>query len=399
MKKLICTLLCALIIISIFAAMPLTAGAETQFTYTVENGEATITGCSGSPTEIVIPAEIDGNPVTAIGKNAFFDNDDIEKVYLTEYIQLIDDNAFGDCSSLTYVAFYEGLNIIGEGAFECCENLNNVELPGTLFQIGDSAFSTCRALTDVELSQGLLTIGKYAFYECTSLKSITVPESVRTIDDYAIAYFFTGSSMGIISDFVIYGWDNSAASKYASDRNITFDYAEPPQVYMSTSRFTYTYTGKAIKPAVTVKEENGNKLVNGVDYKLVYPTSPVNVGLYSIEVRLLGKYNRIDYTQYQIAPAKNPITVKATTKTVKYSAVKKRAVTVTAITVRNAQGAVNFQRVSGSSKLSVNKKTGKITVKKGTKKGTYKVKVKVAAKGTRNYNAAIKQVTATIKVK
>ena len=225
MKRILCTLLCALIISGVFAAMPLTAGAETQFTYTVENGEATITGCSGSPTEIVIPAEIDGNPVTAIGKNAFFDNDDIEKVYLTEYIQLIDDNAFGDCSSLTYVAFYEGLNIIGEGAFECCENLNNVELPGTLFQIGDSAFSTCRALTDVELSQGLLTIGKYAFYECTSLKSITVPESVRTIDDYAIAYFFTGSSMGIISDFVIYGWDNSAASKYASDRNITFDYA------------------------------------------------------------------------------------------------------------------------------------------------------------------------------
>ena len=43
--------------------------------------------------------------------------------------------------------------------------------------------------------------------------------------------------------------------------------------------------------------------------------------------------------------------------------------------------------------------TGKITVKKGTKKGTYKIRIKVTAKGTSNYLAKSKTVTARIVVR
>jgi len=50
-------------------------------------------------------------------------------------------------------------------------------------------------------------------------------------------------------------------------------------------------------------------------------------------------------------------------------------------------------------KLSIDAKTGRVTVKKGLKKGTYKVKVKVRAEGDANYNAsAVKTVTFRIKV-
>ena len=68
---------------------------------------------------------------------------------------------------------------------------------------------------------------------------------------------------------------------------------------------------------------------------------------------------------------------------------------------KKAQGGVAYARVAkGSAKcLTVNKKTGKVTVKKGTKKGTYKVKIKVTAKGNKNYKAGSKTVTCTVVVK
>jgi len=56
-----------------------------------------------------------------------------------------------------------------------------------------------------------------------------------------------------------------------------------------------------------------------------------------------------------------------------------------------------FTKVSGSSKLSIAKTSGKIVVKKGTKKGTYSIKVKLKTGSTKDYNSA--SVTKTIKVK
>ena len=60
---------------------------------------------------------------------------------------------------------------------------------------------------------------------------------------------------------------------------------------------------------------------------------------------------------------------------------------------------MRFKKLSGNKAITVNKKTGKITVKKGLKKGTYKVKIRVTAKASANYNAGKKTVTVKIKVK
>lgn len=50
-------------------------------------------------------------------------------------------------------------------------------------------------------------------------------------------------------------------------------------------------------------------------------------------------------------------------------------------------------------KFTVNKTTGKITVKKGLKKGTYRVWVKVKAAGNATYKPLTKKGRVTIKVK
>ncbi len=95
----------------------------------------------------------------------------------------------------------------------------------------------------------------------------------------------------------------------------------------------------------------------------------------------------------------NTMTVKAVTKTVKYSKVRRAKQTVKAITVKNPKGTVSYKKVSGSAKLTVNSKTGKITVKKGTKKGTYRASIKVTAAGNGDYKALTKTVKVTIKVR
>ena len=100
----------------------------------------------------------------------------------------------------------------------------------------------------------------------------------------------------------------------------------------------------------------------------------------------------------------NPVTVKAKTAKVKYAKVKKKAVKVkrsNAITVKNAKGTVTYAQIAkGSSKrLSINKKTGIITVKKGTKKGLYKMKVKVKDAGNAKYMPKTRTVTVKVRVR
>ena len=95
----------------------------------------------------------------------------------------------------------------------------------------------------------------------------------------------------------------------------------------------------------------------------------------------------------------NTMTAKGKTVKVKKSKLKKKAQRVKAINVRNAKGVVTYRKISGSKKLSINKKTGRITIKKKTKKGKYTMKVRVTAAGTGAYYAKARTVKVTIKVK
>ena len=99
----------------------------------------------------------------------------------------------------------------------------------------------------------------------------------------------------------------------------------------------------------------------------------------------------------------NTMSVKVSKKKVKVGKLKKKAQKLSPIKVRNARGTVSFKVAGGSKKsrgvLKLNKKSGKITVKKKTKKGTYKIKVRVTAAGTAEYKAASKTVTVTVRVK
>ena len=101
---------------------------------------------------------------------------------------------------------------------------------------------------------------------------------------------------------------------------------------------------------------------------------------------------------------KSSLSVKGKTATVKYSKVKKKNQTLSVSKVltfvNKGQGKLTYAKVSGNSKISINKTTGTVTVKKKLKKKTYTVKVKVQAAGNESCNpSGWKTVTFKIKVK
>ena len=63
----------ALLALFAFAFLPLNAASLADLTYTTTGGKVTITDCDTAATgELVIPDTIEGNPVTSIGNQAFY---------------------------------------------------------------------------------------------------------------------------------------------------------------------------------------------------------------------------------------------------------------------------------------------------------------------------------------
>ena len=98
----------------------------------------------------------------------------------------------------------------------------------------------------------------------------------------------------------------------------------------------------------------------------------------------------------------NPMQVETHNRSVAQSVVKDGKKTFKkAIVVKDAVGEVGFSKIAkGSSKcLSVNKKTGAVSVKKGTKAGTYKINVAVKAAGNDFYESGSQRVIVKVHVK
>lgn len=141
MKKLL------ILLFSTFCAWTLTAASLSDLSYSINNGEVTITNCSRSASgTLAIPATIDGYPVTSIGNDAF----------------------------------------------SWCESLTSVTIPSSVTSIGDWAFHGCNGLTSVTISEGVTSIGNWAFYYCRSLKTITFEGAPPQVGSSAFAYVASG---------------------------------------------------------------------------------------------------------------------------------------------------------------------------------------------------------------
>jgi len=187
------------------------------------DGTMEIIEYTGSSESVVIPEEIMGKTVVAIGEGAFADNQSLRYVSVPSTVTSIGDKAFYGCSSLKGVEVPSGLEEIGDRAFSDCVSLESLSMsdgfadapgkgvafPYSLQTLGDYAFQGCSSVTsvvirpalknwgesafavsglqNVTILDGVESIPDYAFAECNELKSVTIPHSVTSIGELAFA--------------------------------------------------------------------------------------------------------------------------------------------------------------------------------------------------------------------
>lgn len=127
MRKISLLLLVITLLLTV-SACGKTATPIEDFEYEILDGEVEITGYIGTDRDIVIPDEIEGRPVTSIGKSAFRGYDLLTLV-IPESVVCIEEYAFSRCKCLTDVELPDGLEFLGASAFADCENLQTLKLP------------------------------------------------------------------------------------------------------------------------------------------------------------------------------------------------------------------------------------------------------------------------------
>ncbi|MDO4740030.1 MAG: leucine-rich repeat domain-containing protein [Eubacteriales bacterium] len=205
------SLFIAALLLSLVFAVGAQADTEGSFTYTVTDGQATVTGCSIKSGQVEIPAVLGGYPVTAIGQSAFRSNSGItsvtipssvtsiglhafyaceglESVDIPSSVRYIHEGAFIYCSSLNSVVIPSGVTTINTDTFAGCSSLSNVTIPSSVTSIGDSAFSLCRSLTSITIPDSVTTIGSNAFNGNRNLTSVTLPDSLKIIRYHAFLH-------------------------------------------------------------------------------------------------------------------------------------------------------------------------------------------------------------------
>ena len=173
-------------------------------------GEGTIqiSGYNGTASKVVIPEEINGLIVEAIGISAFEDNEVITDIQIPGTVKYIDKMAFYDCKQLVKVEFSEGLEEIGASAFENCKSIKDFNLPesvnklgyamcrwagiqtlhipGNIDSIPEDAFSICRGLTGtVTIPANVKTVGPHAFMHCDNVEKFVLEDGVETLEENA----------------------------------------------------------------------------------------------------------------------------------------------------------------------------------------------------------------------
>ncbi len=190
----------------------------------------TIEGSYERPTDLIIPSELLGWPVTGIADFAFDGDSWIENIKLPETITSIGYKSFASLVNLHTVEMPENLQNVDWHAFDVCDisnliindaaflesacfhdaRIENVtfgenvsEIPNDSFwgqklksitfkgnkvkRIGDRAFYYNR-LSKVEIPEGVISIGAHAFDGMNTIVEVSLPESLKEIGDWAFDF-------------------------------------------------------------------------------------------------------------------------------------------------------------------------------------------------------------------
>ena len=210
-----------------------------QYSLSSDGTYYSVSGYTGTLTDVVIGKRYNNKPVTKISSGAFKNNTNIVSIKLSNTITSIGADAFCGCSGLTGVTIDNNVTSIGYGVFSGCSSLRALTIPfvgakagvasGDTYQypfgyiFGTSsydggvatkqyykystityyipsslksvtvtggnilygAFYNCSGLTSITIPDSVTSIGSDAFYNCKGLTSVTIPDSVTSIGSSA----------------------------------------------------------------------------------------------------------------------------------------------------------------------------------------------------------------------
>lgn len=354
-------------------------------------------------TQMKIPEGIE-----SIGARAFVGCTQLEIIDAPKTLQKIGENAFtntkwikdqgdfpvlGDGILVRYmgqggeVVLPSYVHSIASNAFNTNSSITKVTIPHTVKTIGAYAFQWDHALTEVVIEEGVQEIGEFAFWYCENLKYVEVPTSVKKIG--AGAFGFKHSNGYILNSpvegFTLAANSGTAAATYANKYDLDFKYLDACDLSNATvtlAKTSYTYTGSAIKPAVTV-EYKGNTLKSGTDYTVTYSNN-TNAGTASVTVTAKGIHR---------GSKKVSFTIGKTTPTISYATTAVAKKTNSAAFTNKLTSKTDGKITYSSSKTSVAtvNSAGKVTIKG---KGTTTIKASAAAGA--NYKAGSASYTLTV---
>lgn len=266
MKKILSMFLSIVIVLSVCSFSALSLQSE-NYSYTVENGKAVITGYSGKDTRISVPKTLGGYSVFAIGDGAFQGNKNLVSVTVADGICEIRNSAFKSCEKLSEINLPASVTRFGEYAVENTafyndksnwtvrpENLGNSSggvnwgngqdtIPwefikaskleylylGTILVkcsvdgsyavrynttvIADGAFRGEGGFKDCTLSAKTVTVGANAFKDCTSLSSVTLNDKCKIHEDAFLNTAVYNTPSNWKGDFLVIGTRAVASRK------------------------------------------------------------------------------------------------------------------------------------------------------------------------------------------
>ena len=163
-----------------------------DFSYTVLGNEVYIEGYLGNASEVVIPSQIKGYPVTTLFY--FGESSSVRSVTIPETMtgfSFESGNILKGCPNLTTIKVdpsnpkFDSRNnsnaVIEKETNTLVLGCKGTVIPDTVTRIGDNAFDGCRTLSAIRIPESVTEIGYAAFEYCTSLKSVVIPDSVVKI--------------------------------------------------------------------------------------------------------------------------------------------------------------------------------------------------------------------------
>jgi len=213
---------------------------EGDWTYSVENNQATITGYNGAGGALVIPSTVGGYAVVKIGTSAFYGKASLISIIIPNGVSTIESYAFKDCISLTSAIIPNSVTSIEIEAFRGCSSLTNINIPNSVTHIYSLAFASCTSLTEVTIpgsvqvmqsgifmycsnltkatfNIGVTMLAGVTFANCTSLATVNLPEGLLYLGGLSTFNGCTSLTSIVIPSSVTF----TGASTFARCSNLT----------------------------------------------------------------------------------------------------------------------------------------------------------------------------------